>query len=148
MPAKPDPLNTRLGYLLKRVSTAAMGDLSRRLQDVDLREVDATVLLLIERNENIIASRIGRILDIKTANMVPLLRNLEDKGLIRREPIDGKSNGLQLTPVGERKLAETRTILDAFESDLEQRVPEEHRAHIVPALQAIWATARASDKKN
>jgi len=147
-PGKPDPLNSRLGYLLKRVSTAAMGDLSLRLQEVDLREVDATVLLLIERTPNIIASRIGRILDIKTANMVPLLRKLEDKGLIRREPIDGKSNGLQLTAAGARKLSETRAILDEFERDLEQRVPEEHRDHIVPALQAIWAAARRSDKKS
>jgi len=147
-PGKPDPLNSRLGYLLKRVSTAAMGDLSLRLQEVDLREVDATVLLLIERTPNIIASRIGRILDIKTANMVPLLRKLEDKGLIRREPIDGKSNGLQLTAAGARKLSETRAILDEFERDLEQRVPEEHRDHIVPALQAIWATPRRSDKKS
>jgi DNA-binding MarR family transcriptional regulator len=84
------------------------------------------------------ASAIGRQLDIQRANMVPLLKRLEDAGLIGREPIDGKSQGLELTPAGRDTSAEARAIVEAFEAELLRRVPPEHRAHLLPALEALW----------
>lgn len=131
-------LNDRPGYLLRRAAAAAMGELAERLAVLDLRQVDASVLILIDANPQIIASRIGRILDIKGANMVPLLRKLEERELIEKLPLDGKSHSLHLTPAGDRILAEALVILDQFEADLLARIPEEHRDHLAPALLALW----------
>lgn len=131
-------MDSWVGYLLQRAATAAKSELSHQLRSVDLRIVDASVLLLIEGNPDIIASKISKLLDIKTANMVPLLRALEERDLVERVPINKKSHGLHLTKHGEAVLAQTRQILSRFEADLEMRVPEEHRAHIVPALEALW----------
>jgi DNA-binding MarR family transcriptional regulator len=112
--------------------------LVRSLAAHDLRLVEATVLLLIAENPKITASAIGRALDIQRANMVPLLKRIEDAGLIERTPIDGKSQGLSLTDAGTAKMDEVRATLARFETDLIDRVPPEHRAHLIPALDALW----------
>ena len=135
-----DPLEERPGYQLKRAAAAAMSDLNDRLSMLDLRQVDASVLMMIDAEPNVIASHIGRVLDIKSANMVPLLRRLEERGLIEKVPLDGKSHGLHLTVDGETIMADARAILDQFEFDLLERIPAEHREHLAPALRAIWHT--------
>jgi DNA-binding MarR family transcriptional regulator len=133
-----DPLQNSPGYSLRRASNAMMGELAQRLAALDLRMADASVLMLIEANPKITASAMGRALDIQRANMVPLLKKLEDAKLVERAPIDGKSQGLSLTEAGEVRLAETRAVIDLFEADLIARVPSEHRAHLLPALDALW----------
>ena len=65
----------------------------------------------------------------------------EMESIIRRfnrAPIDGKSQGLALTADGEARLAAARAIIEGFEAELIARVPEEHRAHLLPALEALW----------
>ncbi|EHJ60215.1 hypothetical protein [Novosphingobium pentaromativorans] len=133
-----DPLEMRPGYQLKRAAAAAMSDLNERLAVLDLRQVDASVMLMIDAIPNVIASHIGRVLDIKSANMVPLLRRLEERRLIEKVPLDGKSHGLHLTAEGDVLLVEARAILDQFEIDLMERIPFQHREHLAPALRAIW----------
>lgn len=117
---------------------AAMTDLSERLAREDLRVTDATILALIGEETRVTSSQIGKTLDIQRANMVPFLARIEAAGLIAREPIDKKSIGLVLTEAGRRKLERVREILDRFEAELIARVPEEHRAHLKPALDALW----------
>lgn len=133
-----DPLQNSPGYSLRRASHAMMAELGERLTGVGLKMADASVLMMIEANPAVTASQIGRTLDIRRANMVPLLKKLEDCGLIERAPIDKKSQGLSLTEAGAARLAEARKLIDAFEARLLKRVPAEHRAHLLPALDALW----------
>jgi DNA-binding MarR family transcriptional regulator len=133
-----DPLIKLPGYSLRRAANAMMAELSGRLAEIDMRQADASSLIIISANPDITASRLGRMIDIRRANMVPLLNRLEEAGLISRTPIDGKSQGLTLTEAGKAKLAETMRIIDKFEAELLQRVPAEHRDHLLPALNALW----------
>ncbi|WP_068076303.1 MarR family winged helix-turn-helix transcriptional regulator [Novosphingobium lentum] len=133
-----DPLSHLPGYALRRAANAMLSELSSRLAAVDLRYADASCLILIDANPAITASALGRALDIQRANMVPLLNRLEGAGLIARTPLDGKSQSLSLTDTGRARLAEARTIIDAFELDLLGMVPAEHRDHLLPALNALW----------
>ena len=133
-----DPLIKLPGYSLRRAANAMMAELGSRLADIDMRQADASSLILIAANPDITASRLGRMIDIQRANMVPLLNRLEEAGLISRAPIDGKSQGLKLTEAGKVKLAETMRIIDTFETELLQRVPAEHRDHLLPALNSLW----------
>jgi len=133
-----DPLPGFPGYALRRAANATAGELAGRLAEVDLRQSDVSVMILIGENPGITASAVGRAVDIQRANMVPLLKRLEDAGLIARKPIDGKSQGLELTAPGRATLARARAIVEAFEGELLQRVPPEHRAHLLPALEALW----------
>lgn len=133
-----DPLPGFPGYALRRAANATAAELAGRLGEVGLRQSDVSALILIGGNPGVTASAIGRTLDIQRANMVPLLKRLEDGGLIARKPIDGKSQGLELTAPGEKRLAEARAVVEAFEAELIARVPAEHRPHLLPALEALW----------
>ena len=133
-----DPLPSLPGYALRRAANATAAELSARLAEHGMRQSDVSVLILVAENPGVTASAIGRALDIQRANMVPLLKRLEDAGLIDRVPIDGKSRGLDLTPHGRDRLAAARAVVEAFEAELIARVPPEHRAHLLPALEALW----------
>ena len=131
-----DPLPNFPGYALRRAANATAAELASRLSAVGLRQSEVSVLMLIAENPGVTASAIGRALDIQRANMVPVLKRLE--GLFDRAPIDGKSQGLALTADGEARLAEARAVVEAFEAELIARVAPEHRAHLLPALEALW----------
>ena len=133
-----DPLPKYPGYSLRRAASATGAELSGRLADLGLRQVDASVLLLIGANPKVTASALGRQLDIQRANMVPLLKRLEDNGLLDRIPIDGKSQGLQLTAAGEAALARAQSVIARFEKELLEKIPPAHRDHLLPALEALW----------
>ena len=133
-----DPLIRFPGYALRRAANATAAELSARLAALDLRQSDASLLLLVAVNPGATSSALGRALGVERANMVPLLKRLDEAGLIGREAIDGKSQGLRLTPAGLRRLAEARKIIEGFEAELLARVPAEHRDHLLPALNAIW----------
>ena len=133
-----DPLPSLPGYALRRAAHATSAELTARLSAQGLRQTDVSVLILVAENPGVTASAIGRALDIQRANMVPLLNRLEDSGLIERAPIDRKSRGLELTAHGRERLAAARKVVESFEAELIARVPPEHRAHLLPALEALW----------
>ena len=133
-----DILRHRPGYALRRAANAMMAELARRLGEIDLRIAEASLLLLIDRREDMTASEIGRILDIQRANMVPLLNRLEEAGLVIRRPIDGKSQAVLLTEAGLATRKRADAITTRFEDDLLARVDPAHRAHLVPALDSLW----------
>ncbi|WP_420383896.1 MarR family winged helix-turn-helix transcriptional regulator [Novosphingobium sp.] len=134
-----DPLRHRPGYALRRAANAMMAELSRRLDTIDLRIADASVLLLIHDRDDATSSEIGRILDIQRANMVPLLNRLVEAGLVERRPIDGKSQALLLTALGKQRRAEADAITTEFEIYLMNLIAPKHRDHLIPALGGLWS---------
>ncbi len=135
-----DPLARLPGYALRRAASAMMAELTERLAPLALRIIDASLLMVADAG-SMTSSDIGRVLDIQRANMVPLLNRLEAAGLITRQPLDRKSMAIILTPAGRARLAEVRAITGQFEEDLMARIPDAHRAHFLPALQALWSAA-------
>ena len=133
-----DPLKILPGYALRRASAAMLADLGGRLAPLELRPTEASILFLIACNPDITQSDIGRTLDIQRANMTPLAARLEERGLINRVPVDGRSQGLVLTAAGEALVAKLRLVIEQHEANLLSRIPEEHRPHILPALQALF----------
>jgi DNA-binding MarR family transcriptional regulator len=126
------------GYALRRAANTMMDILSARLEPIGLKVTDASVLLLIDGRKDTTSSEIGRILDIQRANMVPLLNRLEERTLIRRDPLDRKSMAIVLTEAGEAYLKQVKDIIELFEKELLERIPEQHRNHLIPALNALW----------
>jgi DNA-binding MarR family transcriptional regulator len=137
LPDPTNPLATLPGYVLRRAANTMMAELAMRLAVIDLRVTDASVLLLIAERSDMTSSEIGKMLDIQRANMVPLLNRLAVAGLIARRPIDRKSQAVVLTETGLAQLRQVRAITGQFEQDLLDRIPAQHRAHFVPALQAL-----------
>ncbi len=133
-----DPLKEFPGYALRRASAATIAKLAERLAVFDLRPSEASVLLVIHANRNITQSEIGRMLDIAGANMAPLASRLADRGLIERQPIDGRSHGLTLSAAGRALAQQVKKTFKEHEDDLLSKIPSVHRASFLAALQAIW----------
>jgi DNA-binding MarR family transcriptional regulator len=137
-----DPLKDLPGYALRRASSAAMQKLARTLSELDLRPTEASVLLVIEANPNITQSEIGRMLDIAGANMAPLIGRLEKRELLQRQPVDGRSHGLQLTPRGRALNVRAKKLMQAHEEALLAKIPASHRDVFLTTLHALWDSAQ------
>ena len=115
-----------------------MAEFARRLNAIGLRTVEATILQILADNPGISQSALGRMLDIQRANMTPIAAKLEARGLVRRLPSDGRSLGLELSEEGWAAAKRARDVINAFEAEVTERIPEPHRAHLLPALHALW----------
>ncbi len=133
-----DPLSLLPGYVLRRASSAMMGILAERLAPLGLRHVEATILMVLAHAPGMSQSALGRKLGIKRANMTPLAARLDERGLLTRSASDGRSFGLELSAAGADLAAKVREVVESHERSLLERVPEQHRAHLLPALQALW----------
>lgn len=133
-----DPLTSLPGYLLRRASTASLAELNQKLAGLKLRHSDASLLLLIGSNPGITQSEAGRMLDIQRANMVPFIARLETQGFVRRQQVDGRSQGLSLTSMGEDVMLRARNLIEDYEEQLLKRVPSDMRPFVVPILLSLW----------
>ena len=125
------------GYLLRRAASVMMAEFATRLAPLDLRISELTVLFVAGSGEDLTSSEIGQTADIKRANMPKLLDRLEQQGLIRREPLDGRRIAIIVTDKGQTRLSDARKLIERFEADLLETVPARHRTHLVPALDAL-----------
>ena len=138
-PEMKDPLRSLPGYALRRASAAMLADLGERLAPLDLRHTDASILLLVEANPGLTQAAIGRALDIQRANMVPIAARLEERGLVARCPVNGRSHGLALTKAGETLMLGVHDVVNAHEQALIDRIPPADRPAFAAALEALWA---------
>ncbi len=94
------PLDSLIGYRLRRASMAMMADLLAALTPLGLSAGEASFLLLVGANPGCRQSDVGRTLEIKRANMTPLVARMKARGLVVDAPIDGRSRSLTLTDEG------------------------------------------------
>ena len=133
-----DPLKNFAGYALRRASSLEMANLSNQLARLDLRPTEASVIVIVHANPGIRQSDIGRMLDILSANMTPLIARLDSRGLILRKRKDGRSQGLRLTEEGASLAEQALAEMTKHEREMMERVPEDMREPLIKALQSIW----------
>jgi DNA-binding MarR family transcriptional regulator len=133
-----DPFEDDPGYLLRRTSTVAVADFARRLEGLGLRPSEATVLNVIDANPNATQSDIGRLLDIATPNMAPLVARLQGRDLIRREAFDGRSHGLTLTTEGRALVRQIKKVVSEHRAALLANLPAAQHGAFLKSLRVIW----------
>jgi DNA-binding MarR family transcriptional regulator len=119
------------GYHLRRASSAFGADFNAAMEGSGLRQVPFAVLAVVAANPGINQGSVGRVLSIKRANMVALINELVDLGLIDRaaDPNDRRAFSLAPTPAGDTALA-----------DAVQRIHEHERRMLVDFSAADRAT--------
>lgn len=132
-----DPLESQLGYQLRRASAVMMSELGTVMAAIGLRPTEATILILINANPGCTQSNLSRQLAIKRANMVPLMAGLMRRGLVARERMDGRSHALTLTQAGEALLAEVQVLVNAHEARFLAHVAPDRIEALEAALKAI-----------
>lgn len=95
-------LRQLVGYNLKRLFNLVKSDLAQTLQPFGLRMLTYTALVLIRDNPGLKQSDLARAMDVERSNMVAILDELENLGLIRRDrvPQDRRSYALLVTETG------------------------------------------------
>ena len=139
-----EPLLGLTGYVLRRASIAALAEFTQRLAPLELRPIDATLLILLDAVPQITHSEVAETLGLQRSNLVPVVVALQKRGLLERKRIDFRSEGLALTPDGRALLNKARRIITRHEDDLMERVPPELRPMVLPILMALWGQGGAA----
>jgi DNA-binding MarR family transcriptional regulator len=124
-----NPLESRLGYQLRRASALLMADLGARLAPMQLRPTEVAVLFVIRVNPGCQQGTVAELLGIKPANMVPLIGRLVKQGLVDRARADGRSHALSLTPKGSARADAVDRLLEIHDSEFQSKLdrPELNR---------------------
>jgi DNA-binding MarR family transcriptional regulator len=136
--AADDPFDGLLGYHLRRLSVAVMADLTLALAPLALKPADASVLFVIAGAGGITQSEVGRVLGIQRANMAPLMAALLKRGLVEREPVDGRSQALRLSKSGEEIHRKAWAATRAHEARMFGGLSAPARARMTAQLRDLW----------
>ena len=113
-----------IGYRLRRAQLTVFQRFLAVFDEMKLRPAEYSVLVLIADNPGRKQTEIAEALGIKRANFVTLAHGLEERGLIERRPASGdkRANALHLTSDGTEFLSRGRSLHDAMEMDLTDRL--------------------------
>jgi DNA-binding MarR family transcriptional regulator len=133
------PLTGLIGYTVRRAQIAVFGDFLDSLREVELRPAQFGVLMVISRNPGLRQSDACGVLGIQKANFVPLVNELESRGLMVREPgiNDRRSYALHLTPQGRALLQRACELHDEHEARLTERIGKVGRAQLLELLNRL-----------
>jgi DNA-binding MarR family transcriptional regulator len=129
-----------LGYSARRASETLLGSFNRRMAPLKLRPVDFTVMALAGSNPGITSSQVCPLIDIQSPNLVVLVKRLEDRGLIKRQPHprDGRALGLHLTPEGRRLVAQATALAHEADDTAANRLSADERKTLARLLRKIY----------
>ena len=130
-----------LGYHLRRASAAMMADIVTELGAVSLRPIQFTILSLIADNEGVSQTDLCRELAVQKANMVPLIAELERRGLLDRKPAPGdrRKQILTVTAEARRQLPAWRKLIEKHEARFFGALSAGERAEMLRLLRKLWA---------
>jgi DNA-binding MarR family transcriptional regulator len=134
-----DPFDGLLGYHVRRLSFVVMSDLTESLAPLGLKPADASVLLAISEVPGITQSDLGRSLGILRANMTPLIAALMARGLVEREPVDGRSQALRLSAEGRSACRAAHKVVKDHEERLFGSLTALARQRLIAQLRALWS---------
>jgi DNA-binding MarR family transcriptional regulator len=134
-------LSDLVGYHLRRATNVAVADFMRAVGDTGMRQVLFGILSIVERNPDINQGAVGRSLGIKRANMVALITELVDGGLLDRRVSaeDRRAFALRLTAKGRRLYEDSLARIRAHEATLLSDFTAEERALLISMLSRIEA---------
>ena len=129
-----------IGYSTRRASLAIVATFMRRMAVYELRPVSFTLLALIADNPGIMSSQLCALLDIQSSNLVAMVKQLDERGLIERRPHprDVRAQGLHLTAQGSSFTRKAQAIALAAGLEATARLTEAERATLDVLLRKIY----------
>jgi DNA-binding MarR family transcriptional regulator len=135
-----DALDAQIGYNLRRASALALNDFAVEMAQAALRPVTYAMLALIDERPGIRAAELCRLLGMKSANIAPLLAELEERGLIERDDHaeDRRVQELSLTEAARDAMPAWRRQVRRHEDRFLHRLTSKERATLLRLLRLIW----------
>jgi DNA-binding MarR family transcriptional regulator len=137
------PLPGLIFHALRRAQIAVFHDFQRAMAADDIRPAQFSVLQVIKHNPGLRQTQVSFALGIKTTNFVPVLDELERRGLAARRPIAGdrRAKGLFLTPRGQDLLARLEQLAGEQEARLLARIGTAGKAQLLGLLHRLTDSA-------
>jgi DNA-binding MarR family transcriptional regulator len=135
------PLIDHLARISRRAADAAMADGSLRPRHV-------IALTVLSERGPMTQHAVGAALRLDPSNVVGLLNELEERGLItrRRDPADRRRHIVELSTAGSGEVTQTRDQLGVVEDDLFKTLTADERATLYGLLsRAVEALASAGE---
>jgi DNA-binding MarR family transcriptional regulator len=131
-----------LGYVLRRAQLLEAQRFAVTVGRTGVRPVQFTLLSLIRDNPGVRPADLASALDIRRANMVALLQELESRGWVarRRHPDDGRAQVLHLEKAGQRFLQRVDKRHQAYQAELAERMGDAPLKDLVSLLQRFIAS--------
>jgi DNA-binding MarR family transcriptional regulator len=135
------PLNSSIGYTVRRAQLALFADFVTSLREVNLRPGQFGVLMVVHGNPGLSQSDICAVLGFQKTNLVPLISGLEARGLIVRKPglQDRRSYALHLTARGRNVMRRALDLQASQEARLTEQLGESGRATLLTLLGQLLA---------
>lgn len=132
------------GYHLRRASGAFAADFARALAGTGMRQVLFGIMSVVAANPGINQGAAGRVLGIQRANMVALINELVDEGLIEREVSkeDRRAFSLTLSPKGRVVLDDCLAHIRVHEEEMLTDLSAADRVKLIALLTRIEAKER------
>ena len=129
-----------IGYSTRRASLAIVDTFVRRMSVYELRPVSFTLLALIVANPGIKSSQLCALLNIQSSNLVALVKQLHDRGLIERQPHpeDVRALGLHLTLQGRSFTKKAQATALAAGLEATASLTDEERATLATLLRKVY----------
>ena len=133
-------LESLLGYNARRTALVLIEPFLERMAVYDLRPVDFSVLSLITHNPGITSRQLCSTLGILAPNLVGMVKSMEARGLILRQPHphDGRAMGLHLTASGKKMMREAEQTAFALDSEVAARLTPNERTTLLKLLKKIY----------
>jgi DNA-binding MarR family transcriptional regulator len=127
-----------LGYQLRLAQLAVFRDFEKHVGELGVSPGRAGVLALIESNPGVTQSELAQAVGLDRSTMVPLLDGFEERGLVeRRRGTDRRTNGIWLTPAGNRLLSRLKGRITAHEARIALNLSRAERAQLVRLLKKL-----------
>jgi MarR family transcriptional regulator, lower aerobic nicotinate degradation pathway regulator len=128
----PQELRDSTSFLLKRLGYAAKERASDAFEAVGLSPYHFAVLLALSEGSHETQGAIADALGYDRGQLVGLLDELEDRGLVerRRDPADRRRQLVSATAAGERELSRLRALTRRLEDELLSGLGEREREQL------------------
>jgi len=141
-PRVPAEIADKIGYQLRNAQLAVFAGFNEQFAALDLRPAQFSLLAVLDAYPGIVQARAGELLGFQKANFTPFVDALERRKLVVRVRLDGRTNGLLLTPAGRALLRRARRLADAHERTVTAGLSPRDRRLLGELLERITAAAR------
>ncbi len=135
-------LDQRIGYKLRRAQIAVFHTFFEAVATLDIRPAQYSVLTIIEHNPGLSQTQVAQALGIKTANFVAMIKALEKRGLISRQPIEHnrRTHELFITPEGKVLIEKLHTLTNDAEERIKKHLGADVYEKLFEPLEALVST--------
>ncbi|MDG1471833.1 MAG: MarR family transcriptional regulator [Ascidiaceihabitans sp.] len=137
-------LRAFVGYDMKRAFNALQADLSRTLTPFGLRMMTFSALSLVVENPGLRPSQLATVLTIERANLVVIVDELEQRGLLTRTPstTDRRAHALHVTDQGQSLFAKANRAVAEHDARMIAGVAQHLQPQLKDALRQIENSAK------